>query len=168
MTSASPGKDPLAPRGGDAPLAEGREVRRSSGASMPRLLGIAGLIALAGVGAIMMRVMTQRGIGLWEDSFDYITAARSLVEEGRLGRVDGLGAFRPLTHFPPAYPWLLALLETAGFDIYDAARWLNVVLFALLIFLSGISLWWATGSAVWGIGYSALVLSSQSFSGTMA
>jgi hypothetical protein len=116
---------------------------------------------VAVAGAILMLVFTRRGIGLWEDSFDYITAARSLVDQGRLGRMDGLGAFRPLTHFPPGYPALLALLNALGFEILGAARWLNVVLFGALILLSGISLWWVSGSWVWGLAASALVATSE-------
>jgi hypothetical protein len=108
-----------------------------------------------------MVVFTRKGIGLWEDSFDYITAARNLVEQGRLGRVDGLGAYRPLTHFPPGYPVLLALLNAVGFGIYGAARWLNIMLFGALTLLAGISLWWVSGSWVWGLVASALVSSSE-------
>jgi hypothetical protein len=105
---------------------------------------------VAVAGAILMLIFTRRGIGLWEDSFDYITAAKSLVEQGRLGRMDGLGAFRPLTHFPPGYPALLAVLNAPGFEILGAARRLNTFLFGALI-PSGISLWWWRdfGSGPW-------------------
>ena len=61
------------------------------------------LAALAVLGTALMLLMTRKGIGLWEDSFDYITAAINVVAEGRLGRYDGFGDFRPLTHFPPGW-----------------------------------------------------------------
>ena len=135
--------------------------RRSSSASLRRSWEWAALLLLALAGALMMAHLTRKGIGLWEDSFDYITAARSLVESGRLGRIDGFGNFRPLTHFPPAYPWALALLNLAGIDIYDAARWLNVGLYGAVILLSGAGLRWAAGSVVWGLMGAGLVLSSE-------
>ncbi|MGD8603483.1 MAG: hypothetical protein PVF49_02805 [Anaerolineales bacterium] len=116
-------------------------------------------LAIAGV--VVIRWFTQNGISLWEDSFDYITAASSLAEGRGYGRLDGYGAFRPLTHFPPAYPLLLAGLEIIGVGIYDGARWLNAVLFGLLIFGSGWLVYRLTRSAAWSIAAAGLVLVSE-------
>jgi len=147
--------------GGSAFPAENASAGRTPGLSRRQRSAWVALVLLAIAGAAVMAYFTRRGIGLWEDSFDYITAARTLVESGRLGRIDGFGNFRPMTHFPPAYPWALALFDSAGLDIYSAARWLNVGLFGLTILLTGTCLRKATGSTRWGIVGAALVLSSE-------
>jgi hypothetical protein len=121
-------------------------------------------LIFAGVGAIgtiLMAWFTHRGIGLWEDSFDYVTSALSLAGTGRFGRVDGLGQFRPLTHFPPGYPAALALLHLSGPDIYVAARWMSCALFGATVGLIGVTALLLTGSVAWGLMASALVLTSE-------
>jgi hypothetical protein len=118
-------------------------------------------LTLAIIGVIVIRWFTQNGISLWEDSFDYITAAFSLTEGRGYGRIDGYGAFRPLTHFPPAYPLLLAGMEAIGVGVYAGARWLNAVLFGALIFGSGWLVYKLTRSSAWSIATSGLVLISE-------
>jgi hypothetical protein len=118
-------------------------------------------VTLSVVGAILLLWFTNKGIGLWEDSFDYITSALTLAETGQLGRVDALGAFRPLTHFPPGYPATLALLDLFGVDVYIGARWLSSLLFGLTVGLLGITGFLLTGSIAWGIVASVLTITSE-------
>ena len=119
------------------------------------------LVALAVLGTALMLLMTRKGIGLWEDSFDYITAAINVVAEGRLGRYDGLGNFRPLTHFPPGYPLALALINAMGVEIYVAARWLSCVLFGSTVLFAGFIVLRATRSRLWAMTAGGFVLFSE-------
>jgi hypothetical protein len=118
-------------------------------------------LVLAIIGVLVIHWFTQNGIGLWEDSFDYITAAFGLVERGQYGRIDGYGDVRPLTHFPPAYSLALAGLEAIGVGVYAGARWLNAILFASLIFGSGLSIYLMTRSSLWSILAAGLTLLSE-------
>ena len=118
-----------------------------------------GAIALAGT--ILLFWFTRRGIGLWEDTFDYVTSALNLARTGQLGRVDGLGEFRPLTHFPPGYPMALGLLSLLGVDIYVAARWLSCVMFGATVGLVGATTLLMTESVIGGLLAAALVLTSE-------
>lgn len=119
------------------------------------------LFILAVAGLVVIRWFTQNGISLWEDSFDYITAAFSLAEGQGYGRIDGYGAFRSLTHFPPAYPLALAGMEVIGVGVYAGARWLNAFLFGALIFGSGWLVFRLTRSSIWSIVCAGLVLVSE-------
>jgi hypothetical protein len=54
----------------------------------------------------------------------------------------------PLTHFPPLYPAILAALGTLGFDLSDAARWMNAALFSVNLAIIGLALRCARHSRV--------------------
>ena len=98
------------------------------------------------VGSILIIISTPWGPGLREDSFSYITAAESFYEGTGLGRWAADGTFRPLTHFPPLLPWLLAGLRILGLEYVLAARLLNAFLFGISSYLVGISLFVLTES----------------------
>lgn len=98
------------------------------------------LILLAGtIGAILMFWVTENGPGATPDSVVYMVASRNLLDG------DGLTfGGSPMTHFPPAYPLLLAFV---GFfqdgEILRAARLIgsfffgaNLVLFGLAVLIS--------------------------------
>jgi hypothetical protein len=95
---------------------------------------------LAGLGAVCALVATGPGVGLSPDSVAYIAAARNLLHgygiSSYLFDVTS-GRPLPLTHFPPLYPALLALIGLAGIDPLAGARWLNAILFAGNIYLVG-------------------------------
>ena len=81
--------------------------------------------------------VTRFGVGTSSDSAVYLEAARSLIDKGQLS-VRG----RPLTHYPPAYPLLLAAVAgSIGLSVLDSARWVHLVLylanlsvFAMIVF----------------------------------
>ena len=113
-----------------------------------RRLGALVLLLLAGLAAsVLMFQITDYGPGVSPDSVIYIETARNLLA--------GDGFYieqRPMTHFPPAYPLLLAVagLLQHG-DILQAGRLLcafffgaNVVLFGLAVQLSTEYSWSAT------------------------
>jgi len=123
------------------------------------------LAALAVLGTALMLLMTRKGIGLWEDSFDYITAARTLAQERRLGRYDGFGDFRPMTHFPPGYPAALALFDALGVDVYVGARWLSCAAFGVTLSLAALTLLLVTRSFAWALFGAGLLLTSEALIG---
>ena len=93
--------------------------------------------AVALAGAATLWVATRAGIGVSADSTVYLAAARSLLE----GR--GLTAFtfssadpRPLVHFPPLYPALLAIATAPFRDPLAGARALNALLFGANLLLA--------------------------------
>ena len=88
------------------------------------------------VGAALAWAVTGHGAGLSPDSVAYVAAARwALAGEGVRSLEGG-----PLVHFPPFYPALLAAVAWASrADPLDAARWLNAVLFAVLLGLTGLA-----------------------------
>jgi hypothetical protein len=104
---------------------------------------------------------TDSGIGLWEDTFDYFTAAQSLVAGDGIGRWTGGGEFRPMTHFPPGYPIVLAALDVAGLGLQAGARLLNGALFGSTAVLAAGVVWQATRSSAGSLLAAGLTLASE-------
>jgi hypothetical protein len=110
------------------------------------------LLLLAGVAAsVLMFWSTDYGPGVSPDSVIYIETARNLLA--------GDGFYvgeRPMTHFPPAYPLLLAMVGILQHgDVLQAGRLLcalffgaNVVLFGLAVQLGTEYSWSATICAI--------------------
>jgi len=100
------------------------------------------------------------GIGIRTDSIAYIWSARNIADGVGIGRLDGYGAFRPMTHWPPLYPLILALFELAGIGAVEGARWLGAALLGANIFLSGLVLHRLTRSTVAAAAGALLVMVS--------
>ncbi len=122
---------------------ETREADRLTTAGRKRRAWLlAALVVLAIAGAGLAAQGSRAGVGLSQDSFVYLSAARNL-EEGRgltvspcVGYESGSSAAPgqapvPLTHFPPLYAAELAALGALGLDLRDAARWTNVALLSV-------------------------------------
>lgn len=90
------------------------------------------------MGAVIILLFTRHGgIGIYPDSVVYVSTADNLHQTGRL--VDFLG--RPLIDFALFYPvFLSSIIKLTGFSIVTIAPVVNAILFALLIFLSGLIL----------------------------
>ena len=91
-----------------------------------------GIIAVAGTGLILVREINY-GVGLSDDSVEYISVAKSLLEGEGFTRYYG----GTLIRFPPSYPMILAGLSFFSLDPLDIAGPLNAVLFGLTIFVVG-------------------------------
>lgn len=87
------------------------------------------------------------GMGIDSDSVYYIWSARNLAAGIGLGRLDGDGLLRPMTHWPPLYPILLAGFEAAGIGAVEGARWLGVFACGANVVLVGFILYRLTRSA---------------------
>ena len=87
------------------------------------------------IGTLIILLHTYRfGVGLDPDSVAYISAARNLLNANGLTLYDG----RPYLLFPPLFPVLLSLVGVFGFDPADIAKYLNAILFGLIVFVSGL------------------------------
>jgi hypothetical protein len=96
------------------------------------------LFMLSLAGALAIHYATYWGPWAYSDSTEYIASARSLLAGQGLGFQAASGDFVLYSLHPPLYPLILSLLGLAGFDLLEAARWLNILLFGATVFLSGV------------------------------
>lgn len=99
-------------------------------------------IALAGLAVLAASAVlygTWLGIGLSNDSVNYLRAARGLLEGQGLIVLQGLHYTGPvpMTHWPPLYPLLLAASGWLGLDMESFARVANALLLAANVLLVG-------------------------------
>jgi hypothetical protein len=113
------------------------------------LLAMALCIIAAGGAVLFLWGTAPHGIGIRSDSVDYLWSAKNLARGVGLGTLDAFGRFRPLNHFPPLYPVLLAGFELAKIDGMEGARWLGALLTSALILLSGAILSRLTSRSFW-------------------
>ena len=119
------------------------------------------LLLIAIIGFILVLLATPEGAGLSDDSIAYIAGARSIVA-GHGYREAWLASNQPVTHFPPAFPAVLAFFGFLGIDPVNAARWVNAFLFFMTAGLLGILVWRMTPSLTAGLVVAGLfVLSSD-------
>lgn len=105
---------------------------------------------LAALGMFLILYATPQGLGLSDDSIAYIAGARSILN-GEGYREAWLASNGPVTHFPPAFSSLMALIGLSGLDPVRGARFLNALLFGANTFLLGLIGWRMTKSQVAGI-----------------
>jgi hypothetical protein len=101
------------------------------------------------LGSTLCLLMTRRGPLIGQDAAAYLGAANNLLHGRGLttpfdlsgsqlspSQVFAFHGAVPLVHFPPLYPLVLATLSAPGFDMANAARWLNAALLGgtLLVF----------------------------------
>ncbi|MCC6147995.1 MAG: glycosyltransferase family 39 protein [Anaerolineaceae bacterium] len=101
------------------------------------LFGILLVLLAAYAASLLLSATSVYGIGVRSDSVAYIWSARNLAEGVGLGRLDGSGAFKPMTHWPPLYPAILALFPWFGVEVLEGARWLGAFLFGGNVLLFG-------------------------------
>jgi hypothetical protein len=100
---------------------------------------------------------TPWGTGTGWDQAMYIGAARNLLAGNGLNIAWSLDQGKPLTHFPPLYPSVLALLGLGGLDPWDTARYLNAMLRATDLLLVALLAVWAGGSR-WAAAIAAFLM----------
>lgn len=115
---------------------------------------ILSLLALSGTFLILYA--TPQGMGLLDDSIGYIAGARSILS-GQGYREAWLASNQPVTHFPPGFSSVLALVGISGLDPLRGTRFVNALVFGANIFMLGMIGWRMTRSKVAG-GVLALLL----------
>jgi 4-amino-4-deoxy-L-arabinose transferase-like glycosyltransferase len=103
----------------------------------PRSIGFALPLFFSTLGGAVIFYGTHWGPWVFSDSVEYIEVARNLLAGYGLVLMRPDGGFVPLTFRPPLYSMVLAAAGSFGSDIMVAARWLDIVLFAILIFTMG-------------------------------
>ena len=111
--------------------------------TVPAILGMSIYMS-----AVYLQASKPYGIGINSDSIAYIRAAENLLQGNGLGRVSGLGSFKPMTHWPPLYSLLLAGGHNLGADLYDSARLIGLGLNILLVIVFGIPLFKLSKSVI--------------------
>lgn len=114
-----------------------------------------GLLAI--LGTFLVLYATPQGLGLLDDSIAYIAGARSILE-GDGYRAAWLASNKPVTHFPPGFSSILALIGLSGLDPLRGTRFLNSLLFGANIFLLGLIGWRMTRSQMAGVTLALLFL----------
>lgn len=116
---------------------------------------ILGLLALSGTFLILYA--TPQGMGLFDDSIAYIAGARSILA-GDGYREAWLASNQPVTHFPPVFSSVLALVGLSGLDPLRGTRFVNALIFGANVFMLGLIGWRMTKSKIVGILLSVLFL----------
>jgi hypothetical protein len=117
---------------------------------------------LSVVGVLSLLFATKWGIGISPDGLVYIAGARNLLLGRGYSEFTPTGELVPITHFPPLFSIMLALLGTVGIDLLEGARWLNALLFGANTLLVGILIYRSTGGSIWpSLFGSFLVLTSS-------
>jgi hypothetical protein len=116
---------------------------------------------LAALAVFLILYATPQGLGLSDDSIAYIAGARSLLS-GDGYREAWLASNGPVTHFPPGFSSLLALVGLGGLDPLRGARFVNALLFGINTFLLGLIGWRMTQAKVAGIALALLFVLNSS------
>ena len=112
-------------------------------------------------GVLVVLRATPEGLALSDDSIAYIAGARSMLA-GHGYREAWLASNQPVTHFPPAFPFILTLPGLLGVDPLNSARYINALLFGLNAGLLGVLAWRMTPSLTAGVVIAALfILNSE-------
>src|SRR5918996_1236645 len=126
-----------------------------------RTASILSLWLLMVTGVLVVLRATPEGLALSDDSIAYIAGARSMLA-GQGYREAWLASNQPVTHFPPAFPFILTLPGLLGADPLNSARYINALLFGLNAGLLGVLAWRMTPSLTAGVVIAALfILNSE-------
>jgi 4-amino-4-deoxy-L-arabinose transferase-like glycosyltransferase len=122
---------------------------------IPASLLVLGLFAV--LGTILVLQATPQGLALSDDSIAYIASARSILN-GDGYRAAWLASNKPLTHFPPGFSSVLALVGLSGLDPLRGTRFVNSLLFGANTILLGLIGWRMTKSQIAGVVLALLFL----------
>lgn len=119
------------------------------------------LSLLAVLGTFFVLYATPQGLSLSDDSIAYIAGARSILS-GNGYHAIWLASNKPVTHFPPGFSSLLALLGLSGLDPLRGTRFINSLLFGANTLLLGIIGWRMTRSQSAGVLLALLFVANAS------
>ncbi len=128
----------------DQPVAK-EALPAAEAGELTRMLPLA-LLALAG--ATLAVVQTRLGPGANGDSVRYVMGAETILAGQGYARIGGDGALLPVTGFPPFFSAVLASAGIVLSDLYQAARWLHVLLLGANVALAGLLVFRSTRSGL--------------------
>lgn len=97
-------------------------------------------LALGGCAAIIAFAVMRYGPGVFPDSTKYVAIADNFLDKNTFS-IDG----KPITHWPPVYPFLLACVSAWWqIDLLQASRLLGAVLLGINVILFGFSIYICT------------------------
>ena len=119
---------------------------------------IALLAGFLGCGLILYT--TNFGPVIFSDSVGYLASARNIMAGNGIGMYHASGQFSVTILQPPFFPLLLAFFGLSGIDLVSMTRILHAVFFGLTLFLSWVGLLRLTGSSVFALAGTLVVLVS--------
>lgn len=123
------------------------------------------LAAIGLVAAGVVLINSPWGLGVYHDAAYYVSAGQNLLDGNGLTIFGGGGAVKPLAHYPPLFPIMLAVVSASGFEMTMAARILIALLFGANIALAGYLIQSVTQKAWIAITVSTLLLLSPVVAG---
>lgn len=94
----------------------------------------AALVVVAFVGSAHLLIRSSGyGLMISHDSLHFLSTAENLAAGEGLRNY----SFEPYVRWPPLYPGVLALLNLFGIDVFNGSRILNIVLFGLIVLVTG-------------------------------
>jgi hypothetical protein len=104
------------------------------------VLFVLSLIAIALLAFWWLKISTPYGLGMINDSSAYVGGAVNMLGGYGYSRLSGGGEVKPITHFPPMFSIILALVGLTGINIISAARLVVLLLYSFNVVLVAISL----------------------------
>lgn len=95
------------------------------------------LLLLSILSGVIVFFATTNGPWGYSDSVAYIVSARNLIKGLGFGMFTPTGRFVITYLHPPLYPIVLSGIGVWGVDLVDAARWCNIVLCIITVFMTG-------------------------------
>lgn len=108
------------------------------------------LVFIAAGAVWVLLYSTPEGLTLSDDSIAYIAGARSILA-GNGYREAWLASNGPVTHFPPGFSAVLAVIGLSGLDPLRGSRFINALSFGANAFFLGFIGWRMTKSQLAGI-----------------
>jgi hypothetical protein len=102
------------------------------------------LLLISLVGGLLIYYGTQWGPWTDDDSAEYFAAARNFASGRGLVLVRASGKVRPLSSRPPFYAVLLSIGPLLGINTFIFARFLDILLFSIFLFVLGFIAYRAT------------------------
>ena len=87
------------------------------------------------LGSLKLAYATTEGVGISPDSTIYLGGAKNLHDKGQF---DHPYTDEPITHFPPLYSSILALISSLGLNSATTARLINLLIYFLTYILAAI------------------------------
>lgn len=119
---------------GSQPDRPARALTGWAGSLNKNMWFLAALVAMAFAGSAHLLIRSSGyGLMISHDSLHFLSTAENLAAGEGLRNY----SFEPYVRWPPLYPGVLAMLNLFGIDVFNGSRILNIVLFGLIVLVTG-------------------------------